>query len=59
MTRQEKIVLFEKMLRRAREIMSPTKVAKFSPFGKNKVRAYQDEAAQGVCVSERLHNSQD
>lgn len=37
MTRQEKIAQFEKMLRRAPEIMSPMKVAKFSPFGKNKV----------------------
>ena len=37
MTRQEKIAQFEKMLRRAPEIMSPLKVAKFSLFGKNKV----------------------
>ena len=37
MTRQERIAQFEKMLRRAPEIMSPMKVARFSPFGKNKV----------------------
>ena len=37
MIRQEKIAQFEKMRRRAPEIMSQMKVAKFSPFGKNKV----------------------
>ena len=37
MTRQEKIAQFERMLRRAPEIMSPMKVARFSPFGKNKI----------------------
>lgn len=37
MTRNERIAQFEKMLRRAPEIMSPIKVAKFSPFGRNKV----------------------
>ena len=37
MTRQEKIAQFERMLRRAPEIISPMKVARFSPFGKNKV----------------------
>lgn len=37
MTRNERIAQFEKMLRRAPEIMSPMKVARFSPFGKNKV----------------------
>ena len=36
-TREEKIKEFETMLRNAPEIMSPLKVAKFSPFGKNRV----------------------
>ena len=36
-TREERIKEFETMLRKAPEIMSPLKVAKFSPFGKNRV----------------------
>ena len=36
-TREERIKEFETMLRNAPEIMSPLKVAKFSPFGKNRV----------------------
>ena len=36
-TREERIKEFERMLRKAPEIMSPLKVAKFSPFGKNRV----------------------
>ena len=36
-TREERINDFEKMLRKAPDIMSPIKVAKFSPFGKNRV----------------------
>ena len=37
MTREEKIKAFERMLKRAPEIMTPGQVIKFSPFGKNKV----------------------
>ena len=36
-TREERIKEFDTMLRNAPEIMSPLKVAKFSPFGKNRV----------------------
>lgn len=36
-TRQEKIKEFEKMLRKAPDIMSPSKAAKCSPFGKNRI----------------------
>ena len=36
-TREERIKEFETMLRNAPEIMSPLKVTKFSPFGKNRV----------------------
>ena len=36
-TREERIKEFETMLRKAPEIMSPLKVAKFSPFGRNRV----------------------
>lgn len=37
MTKEEKIKVFERMLKRAPEIMTPGQVIKFSPFGKNKV----------------------
>ena len=36
-TREERIKEFDTMLRNAPEIMSPLKVAKFSPFGRNRV----------------------
>lgn len=36
-TREERIKEFEKMLRKAPELMSPLKVARCSPFGKNRV----------------------
>ncbi len=36
-TREERIKEFEKMLRKAPEIMSPLRVSKCSPFGKNRV----------------------
>lgn len=37
MTREERIEELERMLRNVPEILSPLKVAKCSPFGKNKV----------------------
>lgn len=36
-TREERIKEFEKMLRKAPELMSPLKVSRCSPFGKNRV----------------------
>ena len=36
-TREERIKEFEKMLRKAPERMSPLKVSRCSPFGKNRV----------------------
>ncbi len=37
MTRDDKIKVFEKMLRKAPEIMTPGQIIKFSPYGKHKV----------------------
>ena len=36
-TREERIKEFERMLRKAPELMSPLKVSRCSPFGKNRV----------------------
>ena len=36
-TREERIKKFERMLRKAPELMSPLKVSRCSPFGKNRV----------------------
>lgn len=36
-TREQRIKDFEKMLRKAPDIMSPLRVSKCSPFGKNRV----------------------
>lgn len=37
MTKEEKIIQLTRMLREAPEIMTPIKVSRFSPFGKNHV----------------------
>lgn len=37
MTKEQKIAAFERMLRRAPEILTPKKVCSFSPLSKNKV----------------------
>ena len=37
MTKEEKIIQLKKMLREAPEIMTPIKVSRFSPLGKNHV----------------------
>ena len=37
MTKEERIVQLEKLLRKAPEIMTPIKASKFSPLGRNRV----------------------
>lgn len=37
MTREEKIIALERMLRKCPEVLSPMKASRCSPFGKNRV----------------------